>query len=313
MPDSDHHAPTGPELETPPATAGNGLNAHPGFTGVTQLLDLPAKHLPQIGKHRSPGRLVIVGDVHGMRKSLEELLAKINFNEKEDHLIFTGDMISKGPDSAGVVDLAMKVGASSVRGNHEDRVLLVHTDMETKHLDLPVPGPHEDEETSQDSLEEESFNRGDYKDRKLVKALGEKRLKWLRKLPVILRVGELGEMGQVVVVHGGLVPGVELMGQDAAIVMNMRSIGHDGVASESRKGPGWWKAWNKYQKTLPKNERSTVIYGHDSKRGLQIEKYSMGIDSGCQNGGKLTAVVIEGGHSAHKFDIVQVDCQEAKN
>ena len=57
----------------------------------------------------------------------------------------------------------------------------------------------------------------------------------------------------------------------------------------------------------------TVIYGHDSKRGLQIEPYSIGIDTGCVKGGHLTAVIIEGGESGYKFSLVQTDCQEGRS
>jgi hypothetical protein len=73
------------------------------------------------------------------------------------------------------------------------------------------------------------------------------------------------------------------------------------------------QVWNKFQKSLKKSERSTVIYGHDSKRGLQVEDYSMGIDTGCLKGGRLTAVVIEGGNSDHKHKIVHVDCTDGRN
>ena len=74
----------------------------------------------------------------------------------------------------------------------------------------------------------------------------------------------------------------------------------------------WWQVWNEFQKRLPKHKRSTVIYGHDSKRGLQMEKYSMGIDTGCLKGGKLSAIVIEGGQSDHKHKLVQVDCKDGR-
>ncbi len=73
------------------------------------------------------------------------------------------------------------------------------------------------------------------------------------------------------------------------------------------------QVWNKYQKSLKKHERSTAIYGHNSKRGLVIEDYSFGIDTGCLKGGQLTAVVIEGGNSDHKHKIVHVDCTDVRN
>ena len=72
------------------------------------------------------------------------------------------------------------------------------------------------------------------------------------------------------------------------------------------------QAWNKYQRSLPKKYRSTVIYGHDSKRGLQEEKYSIGIDTGCLKGGKLTAVIVEGGESAHSYRLAHVGCKDGR-
>jgi len=290
-----------------------GTNARPDFTDMIKLRDLPEKYVPETGKHRSSGRLVIVGDVHGMRDELVKLLEKVNFDKKHDHLIFTGDMISKGPDSPGVVDLAIKLGATGVRGNHEDRIILAHKDMIAEHIEIEdLPSPHEDKDKTQDALEEHSYSHGDYKDRKLVKQLGDKRIKWLKEMPVILRVGKLGNMGEVVVVHAGLAPGVRLEKQDVSMVMNMRTIGKDGVPSEEREGKAWMKAWNKHQKSLDKKDRSTVIYGHDSKRGLQVDTYSMGIDTSCLKGGQLTAVVIEGGSSNHKTKLVHVKCKDGR-
>ena len=38
----------------------------------------------------------------------------------------------------------------------------------------------------------------------------------------------------------------------------------------------------------------------------------MGIDSGCLKGGKLTAVVIESGHSGYTHKLVHVDCIDGR-
>ena len=67
--------------------------------------------------------------------------------------------------------------------------------------------------------------------------------------------------------------------------------------------------WNKYQSLLPKKQRSTVIYGHDSHRGLQLEKYSKGIDTGCVSGGQLTALVFTSGANP-KPEVVSVKCRD---
>lgn len=69
-----------------------------------------------------------------------------------------------------------------------------------------------------------------------------------------------------------------------------------------------YQLWNKYQSYLPHKARSTVIYGHDSRRGLQLTKYTKGIDTGCVKGGKLTALVIR--DDGVQPDIVSVNCKD---
>ncbi|GJC84598.1 serine/threonine-protein phosphatase 1 [Colletotrichum liriopes] len=360
-----------------------GSAARPGFTDLSvHIASLPGHHLPS---RANPGhRLVVVGDVHGMRASLDRLLAELRFDpSRGDHLVLAGDMINKGPDSRGVIDLAMRLGASAVRGNHEDRVLLAHRsiktthvadedahgnpvaardqetkaegqkpqDPESEHQPAPEPepaaggndnaDPETAEEPEQDDLEPAIFPHGDSKERATARALSRKHLDWLSTLPVILDVGTVENLGNLVVVHAGLVPGLALKQQDPWAVMNMRGLVYPreelrrqeakkvleayqkthtaapGVTEtmierehERRRKPGdrkiaiptdrrdgassWPKAWNAHQKALPEAEpRTAVAYGHDSKKGLNINKYTFGLDSGCVNGGELTALVIE--------------------
>jgi len=73
-------------------------------------------------------RLVVVGDVHGCADELRALIIKLAIKDTEDHIIFTGDMVAKGPDSPGVIDIAIARKASCVRGNHEDKLLLTRRD-----------------------------------------------------------------------------------------------------------------------------------------------------------------------------------------
>src|SRR6476646_4599770 len=68
------------------------------------------------------GRTVIVGDVHGCRRELELLLEAVGF-AGGDRLVFVGDLIARGPDSLGVLDVARGEGAIVVRGNHEQKLL----------------------------------------------------------------------------------------------------------------------------------------------------------------------------------------------
>jgi len=206
----------------------------------------------------------------------------------------------------------MELGADSVRGNHEDRMLLAY-DAIGGSVNSLAPGtistdPAEREEELKNM---ESFtHNGEYKDRILARKFNAGQIAWLKQLPVILRVGYIEGMGEVVVVHGGLVPGLKLDKQDPYSVMNMRTIDlKTHVPSDVRVGTWWAKLWNAYQRIQPEKKRTTVIYGHDSHLGLQIEGYSKGLDSSCLKGGQLTALVIESGKKGAKQRLVHVDCQ----
>lgn len=67
-------------------------------------------------------RTIIVGDVHGCRLELEGLLDRIGF-ASGDRLVFVGDLVARGPDPLGVLDVVRRTGALVVRGNHEQKIL----------------------------------------------------------------------------------------------------------------------------------------------------------------------------------------------
>jgi hypothetical protein len=51
----------------------------------------------------------------------------------------------------------------------------------------------------------------------------------------------------------------------------------------------------------------TAIYGHDSKRGLNIKAYSKGLDSSCVSGGKLTALTLD---ASGKETLYSIKCKK---
>ncbi|OAL55073.1 Metallo-dependent phosphatase [Pyrenochaeta sp. DS3sAY3a] len=278
------------DMDSTPAMS-YGSNVRPEFKGMIQVSDMDQQHLPK--RHN---RLVFVGDVHGCREELEHLLEKIDFKHKHDHLVLTGDIITKGPDSPGVVRLAQKLGASCVRGNWEDKFL------------LSIAAAHEtsDEDALHDDLVQPESNR---KLRKLAKKFHKSDIAFLQQCPVILRVGSVPNLGSLVVVHAGLVPDVSLKHQDPFHVMNMRTIDlKTHIPSSKHDGTPWETFWNHRQKRLPEQDRTTVIYGHNRKRGLNIQDYTYGLDTGCAAGGRLTALVVDG-HG--KTEIVHVNCKNA--
>lgn len=331
------------------------------------------KLLETIPKHAIPTadngrRLIVVGDIHGMSSPLDALLDKLRFDPEKDHLVTTGDMISKGPDSGGVVDKLIALNASAVRGNHEDHVLKARAKMDrrkkkkskkkhhrssifsffdTQDEHLPVD---EDFEYTMEHDDDDDVHelRSKHRDRKTARSLKKHHVKWLREFPVIL---SLEPVLPIYIVHAGLVPGVRVRKQDPWAVMNMRTLRYpkhrslsddqqplqgevpfpseDGleedlaednevdaeyrknpVPTDGRSGERWADAWNKYQRHISKKKRRAVIYGHDAKRGHRVGEYTFGLDSGCVTGGKLTAVVLEGGakDGDYKHTTVQISC-----
>lgn len=72
-------------------------------------------------------RTIIVGDLHGCRDEADKLLKQVSVRA-EDHVIFLGDLVDRGPDSAGCVELALhrervQGKPACILGNHEEKHL----------------------------------------------------------------------------------------------------------------------------------------------------------------------------------------------
>jgi hypothetical protein len=78
------------------------------------------------------GPLDVIGDVHGEREALEQLLGRLGYDEEGRHtggrrLVFVGDLCDRGPDSPGVIRMVRALvdagRAQCVAGNHELNLL----------------------------------------------------------------------------------------------------------------------------------------------------------------------------------------------
>jgi serine/threonine protein phosphatase 1 len=70
--------------------------------------------------------LIAIGDVHGCARTLRLLLERLALTP-QDHVVFVGDYVDRGPDSRGVIqtclDLAGRISCTFLRGNHEALML----------------------------------------------------------------------------------------------------------------------------------------------------------------------------------------------
>jgi hypothetical protein len=201
-------------------------------------------------------RTIIVGDVHGCLDELQALLRQCGV-VSGDRVALAGDLVAKGPDSRGVVQLVREMGALAVLGNHDDFCI----DVWRRRHQAEARRPR----------------------RWLLDTLDESDWAFLESLPLFLRLGAEREGGpEVAVVHAGAVPGVPLEEQERENLLSLRSL--VGGSAPSRRllmrWP-WAAAWRG-----PEH----IVFGHDAVRGLQQYPLATGLDTGCVYGRELTAL-----------------------
>ncbi len=92
----------------------------------------PVRCLPR----NERGRDLVIGDVHGQLATFERLLEEVAYSEADgDRLLLLGDVIDRGPDSAGMLQWIKRPGVNCIRGNHEQLMLdSLNGDRETEQL-----------------------------------------------------------------------------------------------------------------------------------------------------------------------------------
>lgn len=70
------------------------------------------------------GKIFAIGDIHGSYNKLHGLLDRLPYTPGRDRLVFLGDYLDRGPDSAKVLDLLCELkerdaGLVTLLGNHE--------------------------------------------------------------------------------------------------------------------------------------------------------------------------------------------------
>lgn len=210
--------------------------------------------------------LYAIGDVHGMREELEELLGKLPL-QPEDKLVFIGDYVDRGPDSKGVVDilidLKQRYECVFLIGNHEGMFL--------SFLGWKSPWYFGAEAFLQ--------NGGDMtlKSYGFFDASGDLELppdheRFYREL-VPYHVDS-----EYVFVHAGL----------SRASLSLSDVDYALEHEEPRD-----VLWQRSTAELPHSLGATVVYGHTPVPNLQVRwnlPYSIGIDTGCVYGGPLTAL-----------------------
>ncbi len=217
-------------------------------------------------------RTIIIGDVHGCASELDALLDRVAF-ASGDRLVFVGDLVARGPDSLGVLDIVRSTGAIVVRGNHEQKLL--------------------------DWLDgREKWMRGETSAKppigKMHRELGralrpvdwsllQTSRPWLDLPEHVLRV-----------VHAGIDPDVAFQQQSPDTLMRIRTvISEDPTKKRGERHVLWGTRY-----TGPPD----IVFGHNAAPGLQIHRWATGLDTGCVYGGRLTAMVLAEGQKVPRTE-----------
>jgi len=211
------------------------------------------------------GRTIVIGDIHGCFDELIDLLDLVNLRA-DDRIVAVGDLIVKGPKDSDVLDRFIDDKRfSSVIGNH-DRVLRQHWRGEPVRLT----------QAQKNTAAELASNRARY-------------FSFLRSLPYMI------ELGDHLVVHAGVRPGVPLAEQMASDLTTLRTMGAD---PSQRKGTPWYDVYS---------GEKIVLFGHWPAADPRRADRAIGLDTGCVYGGRLSAYIVESNEFAsvparHAYD-----------
>lgn len=165
---------------------------------------------------KPPRNMLIVGDVHACMTELDLLMTKTNYDEQQDAVVFVGDLIGKGPRGLDVLQYVKEKRAPCVLGNHEDYILKTWRQMQAS---SPVG-------VSFDDIQSQTH-------RATAKAMSDDEWQWLHSLPLWIHFPAFN----TIVVHAGMVPGVDRAQQKPFDMLYMRNLLPASPAAASSSGP----------------------------------------------------------------------------
>lgn len=220
-----------------------------------------------------------IGDIHGEAERLgvlHGLIAEDCARQGRPHaIVHIGDLIDRGPDSAGVIDRVMRLEQQgeviTLKGNHEQLMLDAYDDFE---LERMATWALNGGEATLASYGAASWRAADWREK-----TPPAHIKWLRGLPTLY----VDEARRIAFVHGGI---------DPATFPN--------CADELRM---WTRARRFFDTALwparAELEGLLVVHGHTPTDDFQPDVVSrrINIDTGACYGGPLTCAVLAPGEA----------------
>lgn len=221
-------------------------------------------------------RVYAVGDVHGCHAALQSLLGMIEADDRargsaDTQLIFLGDLMDRGPDSAGVIETLRTLAPDwatprFLTGNHEELMLsAIDGKRDTLRIFVRAGGretllsygmsPSEFDQLDWDELADHA-----------ARAVPADHLTFLRGFEEMIVIGDYA------FVHAGIRPTAPIDAQKPSDLRWIREpfLSHRGRLSH------------------------VVVHGHTISDAVEEQPHRIGIDTGAYASGRLTAVGLEG-------------------
>jgi len=219
-------------------------------------------------------RVYAIGDIHGRLDLLEIMLDRLASDEArrspcKTTYIFLGDVIDRGPNSAGVVEKLIAVAnerhARFVRGNHEEVLLQMLNGCANVARTFTRMGGRETALSY--GLSEQEYNSSNFDD------LAERLQPLIPKAHVAFysAMEEMILIGDYAFVHAGIDPMLSLANQNLGRTRWIRK------AFTSAPGP--------FEKV--------IVHGHSITPDIDLQRHRIGLDTGAYTSGVLSAMGFE--------------------
>lgn len=220
-------------------------------------------------------RCYAIGDVHGCARELSSLLDMIRADhesrpEKKTAIVSLGDLIDRGPDSRGVIEIFMSVdipGCSThiIAGNHEEMLITGLTDDPSVLPNWLRHGGYAFCESYGLIAEDLMGVDGDTARARILDVLPQSHIDFLKGTLEQVRFGDY------LLVHAGVNPARPLDDQDSH---DLRWIRNEFLLSEKDFG-------------------AVIVHGHTVFDEADIRPNRISLDTGAYKTGRLTAIRLE--------------------
>ncbi len=275
--------------------------------------------------------LYMIGDVQGCDSALQGLLDKISFSQSRDTLYFLGDLVNRGPDSAGVLRRLMGFGAAAqcLLGNHDLHLLAAAVGARRPSrkdtLANVLQAPDREAMLAWLRQQRMALLLEHQKHTYLMVHAGvlpswtaAKTLALAGEFEAVLRGPELNEFlhqmyGNTPVQWHDDLQGMDRLRMIVNALTRLRFCTASGVmefdtSDGAHAAPLGYIPW--FEVPGRKTAGVTVAFGHWSTLGWLDRADVLALDSGCVWGGRLSALKVGTGPADH--ELIQVKCEQAQ-